>query len=427
MSTSPTSSTSTARSRADRITERCDLLARESAEDGKITRLYGTPELRAARDLLQGWMRAAGMTTRIDHAGNLIGRYEAASTVADAKTFIIGGHWDSVRDAGRYDGTLGVLSGIAAVEGLQEAGSRLDVAIEVMAFADEEGVRFHTAFLGSSPVAGSFDPAWLAMTDDEGITLGEAILEFGGDPDRLVDDALDPDDVLGFIEVHIEQGPVLQDRDVPVAVVTGITGSARAEIEFTGIAGHAGTIPMTLRRDALTGSAELILAVERVGRSVEGLVATVGKLEAEPGASNVVAGHTRQTLDLRHPDPDVRARAIDELNEVVREIGERRSLEAVWHDSPGFAETPSDPALNQALRDAIEGEGYPVVELFSGAGHDAVTMAAITPVTMMFVRCKDGISHNPAESVTIDDVAAAIAVLDRLLGSIASTAATAKV
>lgn len=399
--------------------ERCDRLAGVSQEEGKITRLYGTPQLREARDLIVGWMQAAGMTTRTDHVGNLIGRYDAEPAIAEPKTLIIGGHWDSVRDAGRYDGTLGVLSGIAAVEGLHEVGRRLDVAIEVMAFADEEGVRFHTAFLGSSPVAGTFDPAWLTMTDDDGVTLGEAIRTFGGDPDRVGGDALAPEDLVGFIEVHIEQGPVLQDRGVSVGVVSGITGSGRAEIEFTGMAGHAGTIPMTLRRDALTGSAEFVLAVERVGRSVEGLVATVGKLEVEPGASNVVAGHTMQTLDLRHPDPAARAQAVDELREAVREIGERRALEATWRDSPGFAETPSDAALTWSLRDAIEGEGIPVVELFSGAGHDAVTMAAVTPVTMLFVRCKDGISHNPAESITVEDVAVAIAVLDRFIASVA--------
>jgi len=407
--------------------ERCDLLARESEVEGSITRIYGTPELRAARDLLDGWMQSAGMTTRIDNVGNLIGRYQAKSPGPRAKTFVIGGHWDSVREAGRYDGTLGVLSGIGAVEGLQEAGGRLEFAIEVIAFADEEGVRFHTAFLGSSPVAGSFDPAWLAMTDDDGITLDEAIRRFGGDPNRLAVDALDPADLLGFIEVHIEQGPVLQDRNVPVAVVSGITGSARAEIEFFGMAGHAGTIPMTLRRDALTGSAEFILAVERVGRSVDGLVATVGKLEAEPGGSNVVAGHTSQTLDLRHPDPGIRSRAIDELKEAMRDIGARRSLDAIWNDVPGFPETRSDPALNRMLRNAIEREGMSVVELFSGAGHDAVTMAAITPVTMLFVRCKDGISHNPAESVTVEDVTVAIAILDRFLGSVASAGSTLEV
>jgi len=417
-----TTTATTSQERAARIMERCDRLARESAEAGKITRLYGTPELRAARDLLDSWMRAAGMTTRTDQIGNLTGRYGADPAVANPKTLIIGGHWDSVRDAGRYDGTLGVLSGIAAVEGLHNAGARLDAAIEVMAFADEEGVRFHTALLGSSPVAGGFDPAWLTMTDDAGITLGEAIRAFGGDPEAIPGDARGPDDLLGFIEVHIEQGPVLQERDVPVGVVTGITGSARAEIVFSGMAGHAGTIPMSSRRDALTGSAEFILAVERVGRSVEGLVATVGKLDAEPGASNVVAGRTAQTLDLRHPDPGVRDRAVAELKAVVDEIGSRRSLEWTWHDSPCFAETPSDPALTGTLREAIEHEGIPVVELFSGAGHDAVTMAAITPVTMLFVRCKDGISHNPAESITVEDVAVALAVLDRFAASVAATA-----
>jgi allantoate deiminase len=392
--------------------ERCDELAAHSIEEGKITRPYGTAALNAAREQIDAWMRDAGMATHIDAIGNLIGRYEADDTVTEPKTFILGGHFDSVRDAGRYDGTLGVLTAIAAVERLHAAKTRFPFTIEVIAFAEEEGLRFLTTFLTSSPLAGKWDPAWLMIEAADGVTLEEAIRHAGGDPAAIPGLARSPESLLGFIEVHIEQGPVLQEHELPVAVVSGITGSARAEITFTGMAGHAGTVPMTLRRDALAAAAELVLEVERFGMSEEGLVATVGQLVVEPGASNVIPGRTKLTLDLRHPDPGVRERAVRVLQEAAHAIAARRSVELSWTDTGGFRETPSDEGLNQLLRNAIAEQGIEVLDVFSGAGHDAVSMVEITPVTMLFVRCKDGISHNPLESITTEDVAVALRVLD---------------
>jgi len=397
------------------IMRRSDCLARFTTVAGQITRSYGTPALRETRDQIEAWMCDAGLATRVDNVGNLFGRYPADDAVAEPKTFIFGGHFDSVVDAGRYDGTLGVLTGIAVVTQLHESGRRLPFAIEVAAFADEEGNRFHSSFLGSSPVAGLWNPAWLALEDDGGETLEEAIRAFGGDPAAVAADAIDPATVLGFIEVHIEQGPVLQERNLPVAAVSSITGSLRATIELTGMAGHAGTVPMTSRKDALAGAAELVLAVEAVGASEPDLVATVGQLECAPGASNVIPGQARLTLDLRHPNPGLRERAFAAIRTEAETIAARRGLVLDWSDSPSFPETMCDAHLTDLLRAAIEAEGIEPLSLFSGAGHDAVTMATIAPVTMLFVRCRDGISHNPSESIEEADVAVALRVLERFL------------
>ena len=399
--------------RARLVMERCDILAGHSTEEGRITRPYGTPALNAAREEIDAWMRAAGMTTHVDAIGNLIGRYDAAAESAGGQqTFVLGGHFDSVRDAGRYDGPLGVLTAIAAVERLHAAGKRLPMALEVIAFAEEEGLRYGTTFLTSSPLGGTWDPAWLSRQDANGVSLEQAIRDAGGDPATVPDLARTGDSLLGFLEVHIEQGPILQEQGLPVAVVSGITGSARAEITFTGMAGHAGTVPMRSRRDARAAAAEFVLEVERAGLSRGNLVATVGQLAVEPGATNVIAGRTTLSLDLRHPDPDVRERTIGGLMDAANAIAGRRSVDVSWTDTGGFHETPSDGTLNRLLGEAIADQGIEVLEIFSGAGHDAVSMAEITPVTMLFVRCKDGISHNPLESITTEDVAVALQVLD---------------
>ncbi len=400
---------------AAEVMERCDILATFTTEPGRITRPYGTPALAEARDQIIAWMHGAGMTTRVDNIGNVFGRYDADPAVDDPKTFLIGGHHDSVVNAGRYDGTLGILTGIATVQALRDTGTRLPFAVEVVAFADEEGNRFHTSFLGSSPVAGRWDPTWLHLTDHDGVFLREAIATFGGDPDQVASDALDPESLLGFLEVHIEQGPVLQERNLPVGIVSSITGSARATIVLRGVAGHAGTVPMALRRDALAGAAALILEIEAVGRHTRDLVATVGTLDVVPGASNVIPGEVRFTLDLRHPDPDTRETAVATIRERAGAVSESRQLDLEWIDAPGFAGAACDPGLMESLELAIRAEGLDALHLFSGAGHDAITMAHITPVAMLFVRCRDGISHNPAESIVINDVAVALAVLRRFL------------
>jgi allantoate deiminase len=400
-------------SRARQVLERCDALARCSEEADRLTRPYGTASLRAAQDLVSKWMTAAGLIARRDAVGNLIGRYDPG--VPGSRTLLLGSHLDSVRDAGKYDGPLGVLVALTVVEQLAKNGGRPDLAIEVVAFADEEGLRFHTTYLGSRALAGSLDSAILDHEDRDGVTLRDAIRAFGGDPDAIASAAFDPKQVLGYIEVHIEQGPVLEARDLPVGLVAAIAGQTRAAVTFTGEAGHAGTVPMSERRDALNGAAEFALAVEAQAKAVEGLVATVGQLTLEPGASNVIPGEARLSLDIRHAEDAVRDLACNQLREHARRIADSRSLALTWENKLSTPAVHCDASLTRRIEAAITSLGLPVARLTSGAGHDAVALAPRVPVAMLFVRCGQGISHNPAEVVTAADVAASIAVLDQVL------------
>lgn len=405
---------------ARRLMDRCDELAAITEEQGMVVRRYGTPQMRAAMDRVREWMADAGMETREDAIGNLIGTYAAGPASAETRRFVVGGHLDSVRDAGRYDGILGVLSGIAVVERLHAAGERLPFAIEVVAFIEEEGLRFHSSFIASRAYAGIPLGEQLGYTDDAGIALVDAIRAYGGNPEAISADATKAGDLLGFIEAHIEQGPVLEGAGLSVGVVSSIVGSTRATVTLTGMAGHAGTVPMTMRRDALAAAAELVLAIEAVGRETPGLVATVGQLAVSPGASNVIPGAVEATLDLRHADAAVRGRAYAAIQARSREIAQRRGVEIGWTTVAGYEATPSDPRLMRLLAAAIAAEGVRPRELTSGAGHDAISLATIAPVVMLFVRCEGGISHNPAEAVDVADVAVAIRVLDGFLRRVAA-------
>jgi allantoate deiminase len=419
--TRPTVAASTASAqsldRAVRLLERCDRLATHSEEPGRITRPYGTPSLAAARDDLADWMRAAGMTVSIDAIGTLRGRYKG--TEPHAAALLIGSHFDSVRDAGRYDGTLGILVAIAAVERLANCERRLPFPIEVIAFPDEEGLRFQTTYLGSCALSGTFEPALLDFIDDSGLTLRETIVAFGGDPDALSTAALEPGDAFAYLEVHIEQGPYLESVDVPVGVVTAISAQSRITAAFVGEAGHAGTVNMNLRRDPLPAAAELILAAETLACETPGLLATVGKIEASPGASNVIPGRVDLSLDVRHPEDATRNEAVAALRARTGEIARSRSLEAKWRVMRDHHAVRCDDALVELLRRAVAEVGLPVIGLPSGAGHDAVMMSTLLPAGMLFVRCAGGISHHPDEAVTASDVAAAIEVIDRVLDSLA--------
>ncbi|SRR6266508_2192640 len=398
---------------ANQVMQRCDALAACTEEPGRITRRFATPAMAQANALVAEWMRAAGMTVRQDAIGNLIGRYEAAQP--DAKTLLLGSHLDSVIDAGRYDGPLGVLVALAAVARLHDQGRRLPYAIELVAFADEEGVRYHTTYLGSSVFAGTFDPATLDRRDDAGISLGDAIRAFGGDPARLHEARRRADDLLGYCEVHIEQGPVLEGLGLPVGVVTAIAAQSRVAVRFAGMAGHAGTVPMELRQDALCAAAEFVLAAEAQARSWPGLVATVGQISAQPGASNVIPGLVVLSLDVRHQQDSECAEACRRLREPAEQIAAARRVELGWQVAQESRATACAPALAARLGQAIQALGYPLHQLPSGAGHDGAALAALTPFAMLFVRCKGGISHNPAESVEAADVAVAIEVLNRFL------------
>jgi allantoate deiminase len=363
------------------VLERCAQLGEISEEDGLLVRRYGTDAMRRAVDLVGGWMFAAGLDVRQDTIGNLIGRRGVG------RPLVLGSHLDTVRDAGRYDGPLGVLVALAAVERVPGR------TVEVIGFADEEGLRFGTAYLGSAPVAGRFDPAWLDLRDDDGVALRDVL---PGDPALAA-----RDDLIAYAEVHIEQGPVLERLDEPVAVVTAINGQSHATVTFTGAAGHAGTVPLEGRRDALAGAAEWVLAVEGAG--------TVGQLAVEPGARNVIPGRATLSLDVRRPDDADRHAAFDALKHGAEEIAARRHLDLTWSESHH-----ASVQMNAYLGTAWGVE----TRLASGAGHDAAMMAAICPATMLFVRCKGGISHNPAESVEEADVAVAIDALERFLRAV---------
>jgi allantoate deiminase len=391
--------------------ERCDLLGEISEEQGMLVRPYGSRAMQEAGDVVSGWMRAAGMTAERDEIGNLIGRYEGRGE----KTLILGSHLDTVRDAGKYDGPLGVMVALACVQRLHDRGERLPFSVEVVAFADEEGLRFGTTFLGSSAYAGTFDESRLGLEDRDGVTLARAIRAFGGDPDALERGGRGSADLLGYCEVHIEQGPVLEREGLPVGVVTAINGQSRARVGFVGRAGHAGMVPMEGRSDALCAAAEMVLEVESVARAERGAVATVGEISVHPRAPNVIPGETTHSLDLRHPDDGARERLRDLLERRAAEIAASRGCEYEWQVRQETPAVPADPQLSASLEAAVEASGLRVRRLASGAGHDAAQMAALAPVAMLFVRCEEGISHNPAESVTAEDVGTAIEVMGRFL------------
>lgn len=403
---------------ATRIMARIATLAAISEEADRLTRRCLTPALETVMSTVAGWMQAAGMTVRRDPLGNLIGCY--AADHAPARTLLLGSHLDTVCDAGAFDGPLGVLLALAAVEDLQVRGVRLPFAVEVLAFSDEEGVRFGTAYLGSKAFAGCFDPATLDLRDADGVTLADAIRATGGDPAALVSAGCAADDLIGYCEWHIEQGPVLEALDLPVGVVTAIAGQRRIAVAFVGQAGHAGTVPMAGRRDALAAAAEFVLAVEARAGQTPGLVATVGRMTVEPGAPNVIPGHVSLSLDVRHADDALRVAACADLAATAQAIGQRRGSAVQWAVLQDTSAVACDVGLTALLAQAVAAGGYPVQRLPSGAGHDAVVLATITPVALGFVRCRAGLSHHPAEWAAPADVAVALAALQRFLTLLAA-------
>jgi len=377
---------------ARRVLERADELAAFTEDPGRITRSLLTPAMAGARGRVREWMLDAGLEVRMDALGNLAGRR------GDAR-LVIGSHIDSVADAGRYDGVLGVLVAL-------EVAAATDVPLEVVAFADEDGLRFGSIYLGSRAYIGA--PIDLSVRDRAGVTLRDAIgVELGPPLYRGAD---------AYLEVHIEQGPVLEAEGLPLGVVTAITGQSRYELAFEGVAGHAGTTPMDRRRDALAAAAEFVLAAERLAQAEPGLVATVGVITVPDGAVNVIAGRAEATLDVRHADDDVRANAVAALRERADAIAGRRGVRVTWApiaEQPAVRCTLADP-----LAEAVAACGVPVRRLPSGAGHDAVTMAEVTDVALLFVRCAGGISHHPDEAVDEADVALAIEAATRFACSI---------
>jgi allantoate deiminase len=399
------------------IVRRCRELAAVSEEPGRLTRRFATPAMARANTLVGSWMAAAGLQVRVDAAGNLVGRL--AGTDPEAGTLLLGSHLDTVRDAGAFDGPLGVLAAVACVERLRAEATRLPFAIDVLGFSDEEGLRYGTAYLGSRAVAGSFEPGLLELVDDDGVALGVALTDLGGAPGGMARASRQGERLLGYCEVHIEQGPVLEGRDAAVGVVSAIAGATRAELEFTGRAGHAGTVPMHARHDAACAAAEWVLAVEAMGRSEPGLVATVGRLQARPGAPNVVPGAAVASLDARHADDALRDAAVAALRAQAQRIGATRAVEVTWRELMSAPAVAMDAALGGLLAEAVADAGLPVIHLASGAGHDAVALSALTGVAMLFVRCAGGVSHHPDESVAEADVAVALDVLHRFVRRLA--------
>ncbi|MEO8738848.1 MAG: allantoate amidohydrolase [Casimicrobiaceae bacterium] len=393
---------------AARILERCDALARCSEQPDALTRVFLSPEQRAVNALALQWMREAGMDARLDAIGNVVGRYEGER--AGLPCLMLGSHLDTVRDAGKYDGMLGVIAGIESVACLHANGRRLPFAIEIAGFADEEGVRFNATLLGSRAIAGTFDAANLERADGKGVTMREALREFGLDPAAVGTAARRRGELLAYAELHIEQGPVLEDEGLAVGVVTAINGGNRFAVEISGMAGHAGTVPMNLRRDTLAAAAECVLAVERICGAEPELVGTVGKIEALPGAINVIPGRTRFSLDVRAPFDAQRARAVAAIRGAFADVATRRrvdlDIKPVW-ESPTAA---CAQWLQQQIAAAITREGIAVRHLPSGAGHDGMAMIAVADIAMLFVRCKAGISHNPAEAISESDVDVAVRV-----------------
>ena len=375
-----------------------------------LERLYLSPAHRKAADAVAAMMREAGCdSVSIDALGTVVGRYEAKEPGRPA--LLIGSHIDTVKDAGSYDGMLGVIAGIGVVEALHEAGERLDFAVEVLAFGDEENVRFPSNLSSSRAIAGSFDFSTLDGRDENGISLRDALIQFGGNPDGIAALTRKKEDIIGYVEMHIEQGPVLDQENRPVGIVTAISGASRRRVIVTGEAGHAGTVPMGLRKDSLMAAAEMALAIEKLGAAAENGVATIGQMQVEPGAVNVIPGRVRFTVDARAPKDIVRESLLTDIESTLRAIAARRKVSVEIHPFYDAPAAPASPAIMQGLAAAMEARQMETRYLPSGAGHDAMVMGALCPMGMMFVRCKDGISHNPAESMTEEDAGLAIAIL----------------
>ncbi len=395
------------------IMSQIDLLAACSESAECLTRSYLTDQHARANDLVLGWMGKAGMDCGVDPVGNALGRYEGRRPGLPA--LILGSHLDTVRDAGKYDGMLGVVTAIACVKALKDAGERLDFAIEVVGFGDEEGVRFQSTLLGSRALAGTFDMSLLDKRDVDGMTMAQAMRDFGLDPARVPQAAKRPDQVLAYVELHIEQGPVLEAESLPLGAVTSIAGATRLEVAISGTSGHAGTVPMVGRKDALAAAAEAVMAVETICCGADELVGTVGRLEVAPGAVNVIPGEARFSVDIRAAEDMPRHRAVNAVIGEIREICARRGLTLELernHESPSC---PCAPWLIEQIARAIAAEGIALRRLPSGAGHDAMAMAALCDVGMLFVRCAGGISHNPAEAITMEDAASGARALLRFI------------
>lgn len=389
---------------AEQVLQRCDILARHSESSTAICRTFLSAPMRACHQQIKEWMVPLGMHVTIDAAGNLHGLYPGVN--GSSPRLLVGSHLDTVPDAGRYDGVLGVVLALSLLESLH--GRRLPFAIEVLGFSEEEGVRFGIPFIGSRALVGSLDAGLLLRSDERGVSVREAIRSFGLNPEAIDEAALPQNAVLAYLEFHIEQGPALDHLNLPLAVVEAIAGQTRMELVFSSAANHAGTTPMNLRHDALLAAAEWALAVEKEALATSGLVATVGVLDIKPGAVNVIAGECRAALDIRHGSDSQRDLSVKNVLHAAEEIAKRRGVSVNATTKLLQTATPMDHLLIREIEVAMSRVGVTPHTMVSGAGHDAMILAEKVPAAMIFLRSPGGISHNPKEAVRIEDVAKAL-------------------
>jgi allantoate deiminase len=402
--------------RAKKAIDRCNKLAGFSETTGSTRRTFLSPPMRDCHREIARWLEPLGVKTRIDAAGNLRGFYPGEEP--DSPRLLLGSHLDTVPDAGAYDGVLGVVLAAGLLEAL--GSKRLPFGIEVVGFSEEEGVRFAAPFIGSRALVGRLDEELLGRKDGSGVSVREAIKGFGLNPREISAAAL-KEDTLGYVEFHIEQGPVLEQLGCPLGVVEAIAGQSRLEFKFTGRANHAGTTPMNFRHDAIAGAAEWIVEVEREAQRVPGLTATVGQFEAKPGAPNVIAGEARLTLDLRHGSDDVRISAEANMIRKAEEIAQRRGLSVRKSTQMNQHAVKMNSFLVRQAEEAVRRAGCEPHRMVSGAGHDAMILAEKVPAALIFLRTPGGISHNPAETVKVEDVAKALESGLHLLDLLASS------
>lgn len=416
-----------------RLVQMLKELGRVTDEPGRLTRTFLSPGMKRANALVGGWMKQAGLKVRVDAVGNLIGRLEASvgsplagasrarASVLAHKTLLLGSHLDTVRDAGKYDGPLGVLLPIVALAELKRRGVKLPFTVEVIGFAEEEGVRFTKAYLGSKGYCGKLTETDLSLHDADGVSVAEAIGRWNGlSPSRSkrlgvkalhLKPAHRRGDLLGYVEVHIEQGPVLEMAGLAVGVVSAIAGQSRFKLTWTGRAGHAGTTPMHLRRDALAAAVEFAAGVEAIARRTRGLVATIGAVQVEPGAANVIPGRVTHTLDVRHADDRVRRAALMQIGRLATRIARKRGVACTWQRTQENGAVACSPRLTAALERSVKAVQGRSLSLVSGAGHDGVVMSSLCPVAMLFVRCRAGLSHHPDEYASPRDLGVALEVM----------------
>ncbi|MGN6194772.1 MAG: M20 family metallo-hydrolase [Ginsengibacter sp.] len=405
--------------RASTIDQRINELALLSGDEQSVTRIFGTKFFIECSNKIADWMRQAGLETCIDNIGNIRGKLKSKNP--NAKTFVIGSHFDSVNHAGKYEGVLGILSGLDMMENIIQKNISLPFHLELISFSEHEGVRFNYSYLGSHVVAGTFQNKLLEIKDDEGNTLSDVLQSLNYQPEKLEDDAIRSENLLGYFEIHIDQGNVLSEKDISVGVVSSIRGQKRIEIKFAGKAGHAGTVAMPLRKDALAGAAKFIIAVEKYAVKEKGnLLATIGKVTIPDAASNVIAGTVFCTLDIRSDDPELLSDAYEFIYSECENICDKRNIYFEWKLIQETDPVDCNKKLKRILSNCVVEKKIPLIEMVSGAGHDAAIMSSVTPVAMLFVKCFKNIGENPPEVVEINDIAKALEVSDLFIQQLLS-------